>query len=227
MGDPMQKQSLLILTAAVATMACADTLPNPTPDSFAEVLNVAGRTEFKGDTVKNIGPGFWLRAVESVDIPSRYANNIIEYYPYGGSARLPSGRCIKFVRGQQSENEPPDRGSIGAKVYLDPSLCVNLPPQGNPLQASRCNGVGEPSFVGGWRLTCSHLPEGRSALVAVGQSPATKGREVTLAVLDQKVWFFDAFVIHPPNAEVTTLGIRPDGKSIISKYFWFAGETGK
>ena len=62
-------------------------------------------------------------------------------------------------------------------------------------------------------------------MIAIGDAPAVKGREVTVAVVDHELLLLDMFAIHPPNATVTTLGRSPDGRTIISSYVWFAADT--
>lgn len=199
-------------------------LLRPPPESDSRIL---GRTEFKEEKIKEAGPGFGLRVAEPVDLPPLSVDRIADFYPYDGLDRLRGGGCIRFLRNQPARDEPPDRRLIGARILLDPSLCADLPPPGKGIRAIPCPGDASGSPLAGWYLSCKHLAAGWSALVAIGSGPATKGRVVTLAAVDEQIRFFHLFGIHWDGGEVTTLGTRTDGMTLISRYTWYARVTGK
>lgn len=215
----------LIPGAMIITSGCAPVPFSAARTSAAQVVEVAGRTELHSKPIEYRGRSLGLRVVESVDLPGRYIDMIAEFYPYSGSARLDGDGCIQFIGRPGGSDGQPDPGLIGARVALDPLLCEDLPSRGNASAALPCNRDARGSLLGGWRLTCVHLPRGRSALVAVGDAPATKGRKITLVEVDQHIRFFNLFAIHPPTGEVTTLGTRSDGKTVISKYMWHSRNT--
>lgn len=218
---------MLPIALMLATPACGENPVRPVQSPPGNTLEVAGRTDISNKKGTNLGPGFSLMVVESVDLPLSYVKAIADFYPFDGAARLRDGGCIRLLRKQPGKNDPPDRVLTGARIALNPVLCLDVPPPGEGIRANPCPGDALGSPLAGWYLSCQHLAGGRSALIAIGSGSATKGRKITLAVLDQRIRFFHLFGIHWNGGVVTTLATNRDGTTLISKYSWYAVATGK
>ena len=163
--------------------------------------------------------GFALKSVEVIDLKREAFREISQFDPYQGLARLSDGRCVELPRTRAT-------GAQTVAVLVEGTAgCETLPGPATGLAGLPCSGAVQSSQVGNWRLKCDSLASGDSALVAVGASPSNLGRNVTLAVLDQRIRLFKVFIVHPGIADVTTLGWRNDDRAAISSFVWIASTT--
>ena len=194
------------------------------PSSSGRIAEtITGRTEFMGQSMSTLGPGFGLTRRDTADIPSPYLSRITNFFPYAGLAQLSGGGCITFLRNPRVPTEPFSR-LIGARFLQGEGTCEK-PKEGNPTEAVQCDSHLGNQIVAGWRLKCIRQNGRRTTLLAVGVSQAVAGRTVKLAELDEDVRFVSTFGIHPYVAEVNTFGVRRDGKAVLSTYFWSGMNT--
>ena len=218
---PMSRSLPLFSVSSLLCIACAYTTPQRSSSPIENITWVPGRTEFKNEKTKEVGPGIGLATVEAFELPAEYARKISGFYPYfGGLMSFRGGECLVLVRDQQDRNHQPDQDISGARIVSDPSLCGNAPEK---LAASPCSNNAQQSPVGEWRLKCKRLAGNRSVLIAVAKSPK-KGREITLTSLDQNVAFVGIFQLHD-RVEIKTLGHRSDGKTVIATFLWHPAAT--
>ena len=181
--------------------------------------HVGGALRFPGHT-EMVGPPSEIRGALSLsnrnvlEMPPKLAREISAIDFFQGRARLADGRCL------QLRHETKTRKFTGAILSAEPSACEALLKY--PLLVSgRCSADEKNRSIGTWRVGCRVTGKGRSVIVATKLDDASSKLELA-SLPDEELIAVGVIGLHDQGL-IRTMGIRSDGKIILSYYTWFNG----
>jgi hypothetical protein len=159
----------------------------------------------------------YLTSRKVLDLPRELAREIRVIDLWHGKGWLKDGRCL------QTKYDPASRQLIGASIS-EPGTC-DEPSKYVVTLARPCLADQLTRPVRAWRIGCRRGEDGRSLLIAMRQDGTAHGGQEVLASIDLELLAVSAMGLHD-QVTIRTLGLRSDGKTVLSDYFWDGRSTG-